>query len=318
MKILVTGAASHLARALLPRLLRDTRIKKVIGLDRLMGTISHSRYRHVLMDVRAPEIAKIMKDVDAVVHLAFVVLQRDLGKRRNDRAWMHDINVRGTQNVCSAAARMQVPRLIYCSSAAVYDLATPYKGAIPESHPRRALEGFGYAEDKIEIEDWLDVFEAEHPRMQVMRLRPHVIVGPHAQPFLNSLVRSRFYPKLPDPQPLTQCVHEDDVAQAIHLALFSEARGAFNLAPADSLSVKDAKTLLHRWPLAVSLPTTRALFSTGWKFFRIGTEPSWLQGIRYNLVLHSRRARRELGWQPRYDSVKDCLLALRRRPRADG
>jgi UDP-glucose 4-epimerase len=316
MKILVTGASSHLARALLPRLLEDKRITRIVGLDRLIGRVHHERYRHVIMDVRVPEISEIIKGMDAVVHLAFVVMQRDLGKRRNDRDWMRDVNVGGSLNVFSAAAKRKVPRIVHCSSAAVYDLATAYKGAIPESHPRRALDGFGYAQDNAEIEDWLDGFEAEHPKTRVLRLRPHVIVGPQAQPYLNGLVCSRFYPALPDPQPLVQCVHEDDVAQAIHLALFADARGAFNLAPADSLSVKDAKAVLHRWPLAVSLTGTRAIIAAGWKLFHIGTDPAWIPGMKYNLVLHSRRARKELGWQPTYDNMKDCLLALR--PRSDG
>jgi UDP-glucose 4-epimerase len=313
MKILVTGASSHLARVLLPPLLDDSRVTRVVGLDRLIGRLSHPKYRHALMDVRAAEVAAVMRDVDAVVHLAFVVMQRDLGKRRNNRDWMRDINVGGTLNVFHAAAKQKVPRVIHCSSATIYDLATPYRGAIPESHPRRALDGFGYAEDSIEIENWLDGFEPEHPKTAVVRLRPHVIVGPNAQPFLNTLVGSRFYPQLPDPQPLVQCVHEDDVAQAIHRALFCDARGAFNLAPADSLSVKDAKALLHHWPVALSPATARAVFAGGWKLFHFGTDPAWLPGIRYNFVLHSRRARKEFGWQPRYDTVKDCLLALRSR-----
>lgn len=311
MKILVTGSSSHLAQALLPRLLAHPGITKVVGLDWRINTLRHPRYRHVLMDMRAAEVEKIMKGMDAVIHLGFVVLQRDLGERRHDRAWMRDININGSANVFACAGRAGVPRLIHCSSAAVYDLATPYKGALPESHPRRALEGFDYAEDQVAVEDRLDTFEAEHPETQVIRLRPQAIVGPHAQPFVNQLLASRFYPKLPDPQPLRQCVHEDDVVQAIELALTTAARGAFNLAPVDSRSFRDSRPLLHRSPLALSLVTIRTLLSLGWKFFRLGTAPSWLQGIHFNLVLHSRRARKELGWQPRYDSVKDCLLAIK-------
>jgi len=203
-----------------------------------------------------------------------------------------------------------VARLVHCSSAAVYDLAHWHKGAITESHPRAALPGFGYAEDKIAVENWLDELEQTHPQARLIRLRPHVIVGPRAQPFLNYLARSRFYPLLPDPQPLTQCVHEADVAQALHLALFAEASGAFNLAPADSLSVRDMRRVLHRRPLALSYGFMRGLLAFGWRFLGIGTDPAWMETLRYNLVLHTRRARKELGWTPQYDSVKDCLLAL--------
>ncbi|OGI48970.1 MAG: hypothetical protein A2151_08825 [Candidatus Muproteobacteria bacterium RBG_16_65_34] len=310
MKILVTGSASHLARALLPRLLNDSRIKRIVGVDLRDARFRHPHYHHKVLDVRSPDIAGLMKGTDAVVHLAFVVLQSDLGKKRLDRGWIRDSDVRGSQNVFAAAAQHGVPRLVHCSSAAVYDLAHWHKGAITESHPRAALPGFGYAEDKIAVENWLDELEQTHPQARLIRLRPHVIVGPRAQPFLNYLARSRFYPLLPDPQPLTQCVHEADVAQALHLALFAEASGAFNLAPADSLSVRDMRRVLHRRPLALSYGFMRGLLAFGWRFLGIGTDPAWMETLRYNLVLHTRRARKELGWTPQYDSVKDCLLAL--------
>lgn len=310
MKVLVTGSASHLARALLPRLLNDSRIKRIVGVDLRDARLAHPHYHHKVLDVRSPDIAGLMKSADAVVHLAFVVLQGDLGKRRLDRGWIRDSDVRGSQNVFTAAAQQGVPRLVHCSSAAVYDLTHRHKGAITESHPRAALPGFGYAEDKIAVENWLDEFELTHPQARLIRLRPHVIVGPRAQPFLNTLARSAFYPHLPDPQPLTQCVHEADVAQALHLALFAEASGAFNLAPADALSVRDMRRVLHRRPLALSYGFMRGLLAFGWRFLGIGTDPAWMETLRYNLVLHTRRARKELGWSPQYDSVKDCLLAL--------
>jgi nucleoside-diphosphate-sugar epimerase len=311
MKILVTGSASHLARALLPRLLANPQVRKVIGIDWRVGRFTHPRYRHVLMDVRAPELGKVMKGVDALVHLAFVVMPRDLGARRHDREWIRDINVNGSRNVFTQAAALGVARLIHCSSAAVYDLNTPYKGAIPESHPRGTFPGFAYAEDAIAVEDWLDRFERDQPQAQLIRLRPQAIIGPHAQPFVNRLLGSHFYPLLPDPQPLMQCVHEDDVAQAIELALATGARGAFNLAPADSTTFKESRRLLTHSPLALSLATTETLLRLGWRLLRIGTDPAWLATIRYNLVLHSRRARKELGWQPRYDTMRDCLLSLK-------
>jgi nucleoside-diphosphate-sugar epimerase len=313
MKIVVTGSASHLAQVLLPRLLSDSRIEKVVGLDWRAKHPAHPKYRHVLMDIRAAEVAKIFEDANALIHLGFVVLQSHLGSRRADREWMRDINVNGSANVFLRAAQVNVPRLIHVSSAAVYDLATPYRGALPESHPRRALEGFAYGEDQVALEEWLDSFGTEKPNTRLIRLRPHAIVGPHAQPFLNFLVRTRFFPQLPDPQPLVQCVHEEDVAQAIVNAVFADARGAFNLSPLDSTTLRDMKGLLHSRPLALSMPTARTLLATAYSVFRLGTDPSWLANARYNFVLHSQRARRELGWAPKYDSVRDCVLSLKLR-----
>ncbi len=88
------------------------------------------------------------------VHLAFVVVPRYVGKRRNQREWIRAINVDGSTNVFTRAAHGGVRRIVHLSSAVVYDLDMPYRGAIPESHPRRAFEGYAYAEDKITVEDW--------------------------------------------------------------------------------------------------------------------------------------------------------------------
>lgn len=304
MKVLVTGGASHLARALLPRLLADARIERVVGVDMRASPLRRRRYRHVRLDVRSPKLAKAMAGVDAVIHLAFVVRR---GARRFDRTEMRDINVRGSQHVFTQAAAQGVQTLIHCSSAAVYAQNPGARAAIVESHPRRALPGFAYAEDKIAVEDWLDTFEAQQPPMRIVRLRPHAILGPHAQPFLLRIARMPFYLRLPDPQPLTQCVHEEDVAQAIHAALFGEARGAFNLATADAMSWRDITRLHRRYAMAVPLPVLRAAFVLGWRLFGLGTDPAWVQGLRHDLVLHTGRARHVLGWKPRYDSVRACL-----------
>jgi nucleoside-diphosphate-sugar epimerase len=313
MKVLVTGSASHLARALLPRLLADARIEHIVGVDVRNGWLRHRRYRHVRLDVRSPKLARAMAGADAVIHLAFVVMRRDLGARRFDRAEMRDINVRGSQHVFTQAAAQGVKTLVHCSSAAVYAQNLGSRAAITESNPRGALPGFAYVEDKIAVEDWLDGLEAQHPPTRIVRLRPHAILGPHAQPFLRRIARMPFYPRLPDPQPLTQCVHEEDVAQAIHAALFGEARGAFNLATTDAMSWRDIKRLCHRHAMAVPLSVLRAAFALGWRLFGLGTDPAWVEGLRHDLVLHTGRARRVLGWKPRYDSVQACFETLEER-----
>ncbi len=325
MKILLTGSASHLARAVLPRLCRDPRVQQVIGADIRESVFSHARYRHQILDIRSPALDGPMGDVDAVVHLAFVLMCGDLGTRRYDRAWMHDVNVRGSCNVFRAVAERHVSHLIHCSSAAVYriqptDSLSPARrqtdGAkvspITESHPLGALPGFAYAEDKIAVERRLDGLQREYPELRVVRLRPHAILGPHAQPLLRVLLRAPFYPRLPDPQPLTQCVHEDDVAEAIVSALFGDSSGAFNLAPADAVSFRDMQITLHRWPVAVPLSLTRAAFRAAWHMFALGTDPAWIDGFKYDLVLDSRRAKHELAWRPHYDSVRECLRAMDR------
>ncbi len=308
MRVLITGSASHLARVLIPNLLASTGVDEIIGVDWRDSGLTLPRFTEVQLDVRSPQLARIMTDIDAVVHMAFIVMQQDLGENCRDRELMRDINVRGSQNVIALAAQCGVKRLVHLSSAAVYALPTHTKRAT-ESHARAAQPRFAYGEDKVAVEDWLDRFESEHPDLGVVRLRPHVILGPQSQPFLRALMRYPFYPLLPDPQPVTQCVHEQDVAEAVRLALLGTACGAFNLACADSASIRTMQRHAHWLPLPLPRMLAGALFKLGWRWFDWGTDPVWLDAVGYSLALDTARARRELGWKPAYDSYKSVLDA---------
>lgn len=309
MRVLVTGSSAHLARVLLPRLLGDARISHVTGVDLCPGDFSHPRFSFVRLDVRDPALAAHLAGIDAVVHLAFVVLQGDLKARRNDRAHIRDVNLRGSQNVFTLSERAGVHTLVHLSSAAVY--ALPLQPApAAESHPRAALPGFAYAEDKVALEEWLDGFEREHAGLRLVRLRPHVILGPRAQPFLRALLRAPVCPRLPRPAPLTQCVHEDDVAQAIERALFAPVRGAFNLACEDAASFCDLQRKLHGRVLPLPLALVRGAFYAAWRYGGYGTDPAWLAGMAHTLTLDTTRARTELHWRPHHPTVDACLKAL--------
>ncbi len=295
MRVLVTGSASRLAAALLPRLAADERIKHIIGVDQHESRFSDPRYTQVLLDLRSPELAPVLKGVDAVVHLAV----RASGPER--RA----VNVEGAQNLAQFARAQGARRFIFLSSAAVYELP-PRARAMTESHPRRAWRGIGYAEDCTEIEEWLDRFN-DDAAFAVVRLRPHLIVGARMRPFLRALVAAPIQIPLTD-RPRLQCVHEDDVVEAIVAALYQDVRGAFNLACADAATLEEIKRMQHRLSLPLAFPLARALLRLAARL-GAGTDPAWIEALRYNLVLDTTRARKQLGWRPRYDSVAACIGA---------
>lgn len=296
MKVLITGSASRLAAALLPKLAADARVKHLIGVDRREPAFRDARYTQVLLDTRSNEIAAVLKDVDAVVHLATSASLR-LAERRA-------INVAGTQNVARSAMAQGVRQFIFLSTAAVYELP-PRTRVIDESHPRRAWPGLGYAEDCMEIEVWLDGWEREQSALSVIRLRPHLVVGPHAPSLLRMALAAPVYIPLTD-RPRLQCVHEDDVVQAIMSALYHETGGAFNLACADSATLEELKRMRHRWLLPLAFPLARTALRLA---AHAGSDvsPAWLEALRYNIVLNTTRARKELHWRPRHDSIAACL-----------
>lgn len=310
MNVLVTGSASPLARVLLPALVNDARVRHVIGVDIRTGGFSHPKYRFRAVDVRAPELAVSLAEVDAVIHLGFAATGRRFGPFKLTRETMRDINLLGSQNVLECAAAQGVKHAILLSSAAVYKLDHFHRGSFTENHPRGPLPGFAYAEDKSAIEDWLDGFEAQHPELRIVRLRPHLMLGPQVEPYVRALLCRAWAPRFPDPQPLTQCVHEGDVVQAVLAALFSDVRGAFNLATADAMAARDMQQFLHGRMRLLPLPLLRRLVAWHAALTGRNVGAPWVEALRYNFALHSGRARRELGWKPKYDSVRAVLGTL--------
>jgi nucleoside-diphosphate-sugar epimerase len=283
MKVFVTGANSHLARALLPRLCAEPDVERVTGLDLAPPLFAHPRFEAVRADIRSPALERLLEGHDALVHLAFVVLRGHMPERE-----MFDVNVAGSHKVFHAARRAGLRRLVHLSSAAVYGGGVH----LDERAPLQPLPGFLYAQHKAHLERLLEI---EFP--ECVRLRPHVILGPHAQPLLKRLLRMPCYLRLPEPYPLLQCVHEDDVAAAVIAALKSEARGPFNLAAEDAFSLREVVRSRHRLALPLPLALARAGLRLAWRLNGWGGEPGWVEGLARTLLLNCRRAATELRWR---------------------
>ncbi|MHB1951678.1 MAG: NAD-dependent epimerase/dehydratase family protein [Acidiferrobacteraceae bacterium] len=310
MRVVVTGSASRLAEVVIPRLLSDPGITHVTGIDLRPSAFTHPRFASHVMDVRDRDAQVLIARANAVVHLAFVVMRSSLGPRKHDRELMRSLNVDGSGAVFRSAAAGDVRCVIHCSSASVYGWSDPGE-RLDEQAPLRALPGFFYAEDKIAVEHLLDEFVQTHPGLRIIRLRPHAILGAHAQPILRNLAVGRIYPLLPHPQPLIQCVHEEDVAEAVVRALFApEASGAFNLATEDADSLR---AIVSSGRLAIGLPLAalRTLAALSWRYSRESTDPAWVTGLRHSLLLDSRRARDLLQWRPRYASLRACVASMK-------
>jgi UDP-glucose 4-epimerase len=310
-RVLVTGAAGHLGRVLLPRLLSDPRIARVTAFDRTAPAIRHAKLDVAIGDIVDADLALLLDGAEAVVHLAFVVLAASLGSRRRDRALMRRINVEGTRRLVTQARAAGVRRFVYTSSVAVYGAWPDNPPLIDECQPRRPNPGFAYAEDKAEVEDWLDGFAAGD--LAMTRLRLHAIVGPNALPLINTLARSRVYLRVPDPQPAVQCVWEEDAARAI-LAALDGCPGIYNIAAPDAVSHRELVCSAGRLGWGVPFGAAERLHRLVWPLTGAWGDPGWLAGLKYPLAVSTARAAAGLGWRARH-SVRDCVQAMRRDPR---
>jgi UDP-glucose 4-epimerase len=149
--------------------------------------------------------------------------------------------------------------------------------------------------------------------------RPCAIVGPHAigsplRRIPSSVVsgakrisalagRAGLRPLLPAPPVPLQFVHEDDVAQALELAIVGRGEpGTYNLAGEGSVEGPDVLRALGLRPL----PLPRSL--VGGYLELAGIAPpllpvlGWSELIKAPLLVEPSKARERLGWQPRFTS----------------
>ncbi len=289
MRVLVTGSSSHLAAALLPQLCARADIEQVTGVDILPPRYTHPKFHGVRCDARSERTMRCVERHDALVHLAFVLLR---GRMALDE--MREINVNAGHALFLAARAAGLRRLVHVSSAAVYGRGVRLR----EDAPLAPLPGFAYAEHKVELEALLarDVPEC-------VRLRPHVILGPHAHPLLRQLLRQPFYVRMPEPYPRLQCVHEDDVAHAVARSLALDVSGPYNLASSDEFTFREA--IRRRRRVGVPLPRglARAAMKVAWQVTGWGGEPAWIDGLAAALTLDCSRALHDLGWRPAHTSA---------------
>ena len=313
MKVFVTGSAGHLARVLLPRLCSHPSITRVTGIDRLKTRYTHNKLHSHRLDLRDARIAERLPEHDVLIHLAFITTRSLLGltpwARHNERE-MYDINVTGSARLFEQARAAAIPHIVYNSSASVYGAWPDNPTRVNEDQVRRIMPDFAYARHKVLVEDWLDGFEPTYAG-SVIRLRPHVIMGPHAIPLLKRVLLHAGYPRLPEPQPLTQLVHEQDVVGAIINACFRPRRGTYNLGTEPLTTLMEMKHVLHHRPRPLPFKALKAVHRLLWNTLGVGEDPGWMQATQYPLALDSRRAQQDLGWHPRYDTLQ-ILQELKR------
>jgi nucleoside-diphosphate-sugar epimerase len=302
MNVAVTGGSGQLGTLVLRRLVDDRRVKRIVSIDLRPPLLVAGKLHPVESDVRAPDLSRHLEGCDALVHLAFVVT------RYERREVMDDINIEGSKNVFRAAAAAGCKRIVYSSSVAAYGVLPGHPVPIVEDTPRRYQDDFAYAATKYRVEEFLDGFEREHAHLAVVRLRPSILIGQRMDHGLGDALRRRVVPSTGDaPLPI---VWDEDVADAILLALHQDVRGAFNLSadhplPMEALASSVGMRVVHVHK-RLAVPLVRAARVLNRVGIGRALDPAWVRNTA-TLIQSSERAKRELGWKPRCPDAIDVI-----------
>jgi len=260
--------------------------------------------RYAAWDIARGPLAAAPR-VDALVHCAARV--GDWGAEAAYEA----VNVAGTRHALASFAG--AARVVHVSTSSVYSdgvRATSAAG-VREDAPTGDCAHSAYARTKARAERSV---LAERP--DVVVLRPHLVYGPGDTTLLPRVLAARVGDVLPVPGDGTarlSCTHVDNLVHAVERALATGARGAYNVADAESAT---ADALLATLLARLGRPTRLLHVPAGlawtaaagcerlWAALRVRRAPPLTRYAVGHLTrehtLDCGRARAELGYRPRW------------------
>jgi nucleoside-diphosphate-sugar epimerase len=303
MRIFIAGATGTLGRPTV-RMLQE-RGHDVIGLTR------SAHRRHLLEDVGAravvgdaldpQRLTSLVTDArpDVVVHL-LTALPVSGALRARDLRQTNRLRVAGTAHLIAAAIAAGAERLVAESFVGVYGAARfPHRAdevaaataPLPDGHLREAAIALRSLEQQV-----LRARSARH--MDATALRFGLLYGPGV-PLTDDLVAQarRGHVIVPGVGGTSAFVHVDDAVAAIGRAV---ERGA----PSPAYNIVDDE------PMGLATALERFAYAAGARTRRV---PAWLARLAApaivdlaaaELRVSNARARRELGWAPRFASIE--------------
>ena len=323
--VAVTGPTGTFGFGLVRLLERDERIGHVAGIARRpFDPAAHgwTKLHYRQGDVRDPAaLEDAFAGADVVVHLAFMIT--GTAGRETIRA----INVEGTVNAFRAAAAAGARRFVYASSVAAYGFHHDNPVGMKETWPTRPAARLFYAQEKAELEHLLDEEQEKHPALEVYRLRPPIVVGPHAVggktvlPAVPGLSRltgdSGRLPRPPVPVPVVvprfplQLVHEDDVGQALLLCTVGAGPpGAYNVAGDGVLTAADVVREFGFLPIGVPAGVTQVAATLAARVPFLPPAAQWVEAASHPAIMDTTKAKEELGWHPRHTGLEALRSTL--------
>ncbi len=312
MRVVIVGATGNVGTALVDALEREPAVDEIVGVARRAAVASpvRTKTRFVVADMTRDDLVRAFQGADSVVHLAWFFQPT----HRPDITWR--TNVGGSERVFAAVAAAGVRNLVYASSVGAYSAA---RGQVVDEHwPTHSSPVAAYGREKAYVERLLDRFEADHPDVRVVRMRPAFLFTRRAAseqrrifagPFVPNVLARRV-PVLPYPSGLRmQALTTEDAADAYRLALLGDERGAFNLAAPPILDGEVLASVLGARLVLVPPQAVRAALAVAWHLRLAPAEPGLFDLVFELPELDASRAQRVLGWSPGSSST-DAVRAF--------
>jgi dihydroflavonol-4-reductase len=314
---LVTGATGHIGNVLVRKLLeRGERVRALVLPDEDIEPIAGLDVEAVEGDVLDLEsLWRPLQGVKGVFHLAGVI-----SIMPGEMPLLRRVNVEGTRNLLSAAARAGVQKLVYTSS--IHALQRVKEGTIDESIPYDANNPYG-AYDRSKAEATLEVQQAAERGMNAVITCPTGVIGPYdfRRSMMGDVIRTAAEQR---PTLYVEGAYDfvdvRDVAEGLIAAAEKGRRGESYILSGQRISVRylleTVREITGRHFFQMKVPFDLAKLAARFTptYYRLAkATPRFtsysLEVLQSNSHISHGKATRELGYHPRhlYESIADAV-----------
>lgn len=309
-RVIITGIAGGLARRV-AEVLHEQGFE-IIGVDyRNPGTLDFAKLYQASYNKTKIEDIFRRHPPTHVLHLGRVGnLKKNIDKR-------FDLNVIGSRKVMDLSVRYGAGRLVVLSTFHIYGAHPHNHVPIFENEPLRAGSEFPQIGDAIQLDNQAVTWTYQHPELKTAVLRPTNVVGPGITNAMSSFLRQKRAPVLMGFDPMTQFLHQEDLAETLVRMTNCDARGVFNVAGPHPIPWRTALQTLG--VKTVSVPASVAYTYLKLAGLVTATFPPYLiRFFKYPCIISTDKLQDALQWGPTWRAEDAILDAVRGDARLGG
>lgn len=290
-KLLITGISGGQGRLLASRVADSF---EVVGVDKTPWEGHPKNIQVHTVDVLKKKFEDVFRHErpSAVVHLGFI------RHFRADPRLRHEVNVVGTKRVLEFCVKYDVPQIVVISSSYVYGALPENAYFLDEDAPLNVSRTYPEIRDLAEVDSLCTAHLWKYPNQATAILRPVNTLGTHVHSAIVNYLKLGYVPTILGFNPMTQFIHEEDVSEAIALALEKKLRGVFNVTGPGEVPIKIAIREVGATPVPLPEFVARAVFG---RLFQLGlfhTPPGAIDFIKYPCTVSGKRFLELTGFKP--------------------
>jgi UDP-glucose 4-epimerase len=303
-KVLITGIAGGQGR-LLTRRLRES--YEVCGVDRDAWDGAPRGVSVHVVDLRKKKFEDVIRTEmpTAIVHLGFVRHFRTSERER------YDVNVRGTKQLLDHCVNHGVQSLVVVSSSYVYGAFPENPYYMDEDSPLAASRSYPEIRDLVEVDTLASAYLWRYPHLRTCVLRPVNVLGYYVHSMIGQYLREPRVPTVMGFDPMMQFIHEEDLSDAIALALERGLQGVVNVAGPGEVPLHTAIRECGGTALPVPELLIRPLFDRLFRWGMIPYPAGALDYLKYPVTVSGERFVEATNFRPLF-GLEEIFHSLQR------